>query len=223
MTEKKLTADRLILFSDFDGTISTKDVGNRLFHHFSDGKSDEPVARWLAGEIGSRQCLLEEAAAMRQVTEKELLAFIDSFKIDPSFSRFVDFSRDNDLPLYILSDGLDIYINRLLKNNGFDGLPFFANRAKLNGGRLSFTWPYYDESCGHCANCKGYHIRRLREPRYKAVYIGDGKSDLCALPEADLIFAKGFLAEYCRQSGIGCYLFDDFAGITETLKDLLAK
>ncbi len=215
--------DQVVLFTDFDGTVSIGDVGNRLFHHFSQGRSDEPVARWLAGRIDSRQCLIEEAQTMRAVTQAEIFDFVDSFDVDPSFATFVKFVRDRGIPLYILSDGLDIYIERLLKQNGLDDIPFFANRAVLNSGRIHFSWPYYDNSCGKCANCKGYHIRRLRPPGSMTAYIGDGKSDLCALPEADLIFAKNYLAEYCQQEGIDYFPFTDFTDVEANINKLLSN
>jgi 2-hydroxy-3-keto-5-methylthiopentenyl-1-phosphate phosphatase len=217
----KFVPEELVLFSDFDGTVSIGDVGNRLFHHFSRGRSEEPVSRWLEGKIDSRQCLIEEAALMEDVTVEEINDFIDSYEIDPYFSPFVELVRDRGIPLYILSDGLDLYIHRLLTQNGLDHVPFFSNRAELNSGRLHFSWPYYDQSCGGCANCKGYQIRRLRRPGQKAIYIGDGKSDLCALPEADLIFAKGYLAEHCRRSGLDFYAYEDFKAVRERIQELL--
>lgn len=226
MIEKKERTDSsssasspVAVFCDFDGTISIQDVGNRLFHHFSDGKSDDPVAKWRSDQIDSRQCLIDEAALMRDVTEADLHAFIDRFEIDPAFPAFVDFCRTRTWPMYILSDGLDLYINRLLERHGLTGLPVFSNRAVVDNGRLRLDWPWVDNECDRCANCKGFQIRRLRTPGQTAVYIGDGKSDLCALPEADMILAKGFLADHCRQNGIDFVPFNDFAEITDILKD----
>jgi 2-hydroxy-3-keto-5-methylthiopentenyl-1-phosphate phosphatase len=217
MTDVRVNGSGLIVFSDFDGTIATRDVGNRLFHHFSDGRSDEPVVRWRAGEIDSRQCLLEESQLIRNLTDEELSAFIDTFDLDPEFAPFAEFCRASGTPLYILSDGLDIYINRLLARNGLTGLPVLANRAEIADGRLRISWPYFDHTCGSCGNCKGYHVRRLRPPGRKAVYIGDGKSDVCAVPEADMIFAKGYLADYCRKRQIEYLPFDDFSIIRQVL------
>ena len=158
---------------------------------------------------------------MRDITETDLNEFIDRFEIDPTFPAFAGFCRAQNWPLYILSDGLDIYIKRLLGQNGLAGLPVFSNRAVLENGRLRLSWPWLDNGCDRCANCKGFQIRRLRAPGQTAVYIGDGKSDLCALPEADLVLAKGFLADYCRENRIDFVPFNDFAEITDILKDSL--
>jgi len=211
----------LIVFSDFDGTISRRDVGNRLFHHFSDGKSEEVVARWKAGEIDSRECLRLEAELARDTTSEEFYEFINGFDLDPGFAELAKLCRTHNLPLYIVSDGLDLYIRHLLNRQGLDGLPVFSNRAIIEAGRLNITWPYADDSCGQCGNCKGYHVRRLKTPGWTAVYIGDGLSDVCAVPEADIIFAKGDLAEYCRKENVDFYAFDDFSTVTEAIQKRL--
>lgn len=221
MPEFKLQK-KIILFSDFDGTIALGDVGNRLFHHFSDGRSDLPVERWRSDLIDSQQCLIEEAQTLRDVTEKELFEFIDQFKLDPGFAGFVEMADSYQIPLFLLSDGLDLYINRLLTQNGFHDLTVFANHAKLVEGRLKFDWPYFEKSCGRCANCKGYHLRSLCGEDCMSIYIGDGKSDLCALGEADLIFACDYLAEYCLQNKIEFLPFDDFSAITDTVRDIVS-
>ena len=222
MTKPAGGNDDLIIFCDFDGTISLRDVGNRLFHHFSDGRSDEQVGRWRADEIDYRQCLEQEAALMRPIAESELFEFIDGFAIDPSFPSFAAFCRRENLPLYILSDGLDIYITRLLERNGLRDLPVRANHGQLVGGRLQISWPHHDPACTACGNCKGIQMRRLRRPGGTAVFIGDGKSDLCALPEADLLLAKGFLADYCRHHGLSFVPFASFADVATTVKDRLS-
>ena len=113
--------------------------------------------------------------------------------------------------------GIDLYIEYLLKKDGLENVPFYSNRAEIVDSRLRITWPYAAHSCGDCGNCKGYHIRRLKADHHKVVYIGDGKSDICALPEADIIFARGFLADYCRENKIGFFAFDNFASVTDIM------
>lgn len=156
---------------------------------------------------------------MRPFTEQELLDFIDAFEIDETFIVFKDFAVRHGFPLYLLSDGLDLYINRLLAKYNINGIPVLANKAHYSDGGFTFEFPYFEHSCGRCANCKGYHLRRLRTDGATIVYIGDGKSDLCALPEADIIFAKDYLAEYCRREKIEFLPFDTFSAITQVLTE----
>ena len=45
------------------------------------------------------------------------------------------------------------------------------------------------------------------------MYIGDGRSDREAAAEADLVFAKNELADYCQENGIKALKFNNFADI----------
>jgi len=210
----------LIIFCDFDGTITNRDVGNRLFHHFSAGRSDAPVQKWRRGEIDSRTCLLEEAALMRDITAKELHAYLDSFVIDHGLQSLLNLASERAYPFYVLSDGLDIYIKYLLDKNGYNRVEYITNRGRLEKGRMVIETPYFENSCGSCANCKGYQIRRLRRDGQTAIYIGDGKSDLCALGEADIVFAKDYLAEYCRRENIAYIPYEELKDIAVHLMKL---
>jgi len=212
--------NHLVLFSDFDGTISRCDIGNLLFHHFSDGKSDEPVRRWRNNEIDSRACLQAESELIRDVSREELMRYFDSFDIDPGFSNFAAWSKERGIPLYVLSDGLDIYIDRVLRRHGLENIPVFTNHAEIRDNRMRIEWPYFNSSCEKCGNCKGYHIRRLRKPGQRVVYIGDGKSDLCALEHADTVFAKDFLAEYCLGHDIPYVPYTGFTDVVTALESL---
>jgi 2-hydroxy-3-keto-5-methylthiopentenyl-1-phosphate phosphatase len=209
----------VLIVSDFDGTISRQDIGNRLFHHFSGGRSDEPVKRWAHDEIDSRECLLAEAALMRPVTRSELDAYLETHDIDPDFPLLAALCRKNDYSLAIVSDGLDLYIDPILARHGLGHLPVYSNRARLEDGRLRLEFPYHDDSCGRCANCKGSRIRSLRSPGQTVVYIGDGKSDLCAVDEADIVFAKKYLARYLRERKLPFVEYASFADVTDSLNN----
>ena len=54
------------------------------------------------------------------------------------------------------------------------------------------------------------------------VLIGDGRSDFCAAAGADLVIAKGRLAEHCRANGIEHVAFESFAGATTMLTNWMA-
>jgi 2,3-diketo-5-methylthio-1-phosphopentane phosphatase len=205
--------NQILIVSDFDGTISRQDIGNRLFHHFSDGRSDEPVQRWIRNEIDSKECLLAEAGLMRPITHEEFDEYLEGHEIDPGFPGLVEMCDDENYSLAIVSDGLDLYIKPVLSRYGLEHLPVYANRANLENGRLQLEFPYYADSCGRCANCKGSRIKYLKRPGQIVVYIGDGKSDLCAIDQADLIFAKKYLARHLREHNIPFEEYATFADV----------
>ena len=51
------------------------------------------------------------------------------------------------------------------------------------------------------------------------ILIGDGRSDFCAAETADLVVAKGALAEHCQTNGLAYIVFGNFAGATTLLAD----
>ncbi len=218
-----LFPDKIQVFCDFDGTITHDDIGNRLFDYFSDGRARDAVARWEAGEIDSQQCLIEEAASLRDISESELHAFLDGFAIDPGFLPFAVLCEYYNVPLTILSDGLDLYINYILNRHRLNHIPVCTNSGQLENGRIITAFPWSDNNCPRCANCKGYQISRLTPSGHTSIYIGDGRSDLCAIGTADVLFATGFLADYCTAHDIDYIAFDSFVEVITKFRELIGN
>ena len=182
---------------------------------------------WMLGLIGSRECL-ERQIALVNAPAEELHAVIDSVPSTRSSRGFCKFARQKRLPLYILSDGFDYVIRRVLKRAGVDrhfrsGSNLFASALRVEGRRLAPSFPHSPEPCVHgCATCKAELIRRLRDGRQPVIFIGDGMSDRFAVEDADMVFAKRHLLAYCRENGIACHPFDTFKDVQATLEKLLA-
>jgi 2,3-diketo-5-methylthio-1-phosphopentane phosphatase len=186
------------LFIDFDYTITTDDVGNRFYTYFSGGKNEPLVKRWLNREITTHECLTEEARLCRG-SRAEFIEYVDKFEIDSGFTELVRLCSKAEIPLYVLSDGLDFYISHILKKYGISDIDIYSNKALFDNGNLKIELPYWTEECAACGNCKGERIRKLKREEDKVIYIGDGLSDLCGAREADLIFAKDDLARFLRE------------------------
>lgn len=209
-----------IVCVDFDGTVTEGDVGNRFSVLFSGGRTRPLVERWLAGSITARECL-EEECKLLNFDAAQFERFLAEQKITPGLHEFVRFLEEQGIPLYILSDGLDLYISRLLEREGLGRIPVFVNRARIEGGRVIPEFPYFDQGCGRCGNCKKYHIQRLRQPGQKVLFVGDGYSDRCAAEAADLIFARGDFLQYCRERNIAAIPFASFFEIAANVKTIL--
>jgi len=210
-----------IVLTDFDGTVSTTDVGNRMFARFADDGWEAIVQSWKDGRIGSRDCLIEECALAR-VTPEQVRRFALTRQIDPHFMPFVQFCRDRHVSVIILSDGLDFYIDILLEKFGLEDLPRFANHLEFRGDRLVPEFPYFEKGCRQCGNCKGYHVREYRRQGKTTIYIGDGFSDRCGVRDADYVFAKEDLRRYCREHGIEHRPFDDFKDVLKEVQQIVS-
>jgi 2,3-diketo-5-methylthio-1-phosphopentane phosphatase len=209
-----------IVFCDFDGTFAEKDIGHRVFRHFSGGRNMELVRKWKAGEISSRQCLSEEAA-MIKVTSDEFYEYIEQFNLRKGAVELYVKLKACDIPFYIVSDGADIYIKYLLEKNGLSEITVFSNRATISGNEYRMEFPYDNDGCSRCGSCKGARIKEVvsgNRDEYDIVFIGDGLSDICAVPEADRVFARGDLLEFCNQNGINAIEYEDFFDILNMLE-----
>ena len=210
---------RTLIFCDFDGTVARRDVGYNLFHHFSDGRNESLLPDWKAGRMTSREILTREAA-MCHAPADDVFAFLDEFSINPGFVEFEALCRTEDIPLVILSDGLDFYVRHILDRFDLSHLPVHCNEGILEDNRIRIAFPYPLGSCGRCGNCKGDRIAEYRNAHSDdlvVIFAGDGMSDTCAVTQADLLFAKKDLARYCAEKKIPFNLFDTFFDITRVL------
>ncbi|UCD64357.1 MAG: MtnX-like HAD-IB family phosphatase [Candidatus Zixiibacteriota bacterium] len=212
----------IAVFCDFDGTVSRRDVGYHLFRHFSGGENEKLLPDWKSGRLSTRDCLVREAAMVR-ASREEIYRFIEQFELDSGFQSFVDRCRANGTDLTVVSDGLDFYIKHIFERDGLKHLPVIANRGVIANGGLQVEFVHHNRSCERCGSCKGERIREYRQRRGSAVgvvFVGDGYSDACAVTEADIVFAKKDLEQYCRVHNIGYYEYDDFFDVAQKLVDL---
>jgi 2-hydroxy-3-keto-5-methylthiopentenyl-1-phosphate phosphatase len=206
------------LFIDFDGTITTVDVGSRVFTRFSGGKNADVVERWIRREVTSIECLTEEARLMN-AERREVVEFVRQFAVDPGFHRLMDLCRENRIDITVVSDGLDVYIREILNREGYTGMKVMSNISRFSGDTLQVEFPHRHESCGFCGNCKGAAIRNHLRPGHKSIFVGDGYSDLCAIDAADYLFAKADLASYLARSGKSFLPFGSLHEVADRISD----
>jgi 2-hydroxy-3-keto-5-methylthiopentenyl-1-phosphate phosphatase len=215
------------VYCDFDGTVVTGDVGNALFRTFAGVRAVAIVEKYLKGTINARECLLRECEAVGTVSRDDLEAFADGFALDGGFPAFVSFCRAHEMPIVILSDGLDFYVKRILERHGFGSIPFFANKTVFSTDAelttLSAEFPYRDEHCDQCGNCKRNHIAVQSADDDVVIYIGDGISDRCPVRYADVVFAKNDLIKNCQESNISYFEYHDFVDVRKRLERLRGR
>ena len=210
------------VFCDFDGTVTSRDVGYNLFHHFSHGESDKLLPDWKSGRLSTRDCLILEARMVRAGSE-EIYRFLDQFELQRGFVEFESLCRLNGIDLVIVSDGLDFYIHYLLSRYGLGHLPVIANHGRLENEGVVVEFVHENRTCRRCGSCKGERIREYRARRpdeTRIVFVGDGYSDTCAVREADIVFAKKDLERFCLENDISYYRYDDFFGVATQLAAL---
>ena len=213
------------IYIDFDGTITKRDIGEHMFLEFGDPiKSQEIIDEWVAGKINSKTVWRELCKTIKNFDDNKFDEFLDTMEIDDYFIDFLEYCDENDFPVTILSDGLDYYIDKIAKKFNFDHVPLFSNKLTFDENKnLIPTFPYTDEECKDCANCKRNHILNSSSDEDITIYIGDGYSDKCAAEHSDYIFAKKSLLKYCEQNGLPYFQFKDFEDVKKIVVQLANK
>ncbi len=118
----------------------------------------------------------------------------------------------------ILSDGLDYYIDYILRKHGIRDVDYRANHMYFNNGSIEVEFPYVNKGCGRCGNCKRWHIESHCQDGELIIYVGDGYSDRYAIRSANVVFASNDLAEYCIKEDLEYIPFEHFYDILNYLK-----
>ena len=207
---------------DFDGTITNDDIGFTIIKTFAGQGWQEIENAYQRGEKGSREALAE-IFTLTTVSEETLRRFIDEhFFVDPSFPAFLTLCRREKVDVTVLSDGFDFYIDLMFDKFKVD-VPYYANQLKVVDCSLHANFPNASSHCGSCGTCKLDYAKQVKKSGAQIIYIGDGYSDRCVSGLADVVFAKGVLAEYCRQQGTPFYLFENFNDILHTWRNGLLQ
>ncbi|KAL8718096.1 MAG: hypothetical protein Q9225_004734 [Loekoesia sp. 1 TL-2023] len=254
---------KIIFFTDFDGTITLKD--SMAVHHFTDEQrlvGNASLSLLLARPDGLQTDNLGFGEKLRKQgnadTLNGLITFRDSFwemmesvktpfpecikllcdniKLDPYFKDFYHWSRENKVPVIVLSSGMTPIIRSLLIHlvgPEANDIEIVSNDVVDKPGKTKdqkdgWQLKYHDDSgFGHD---KSLTIRpyakhfadRPNDPRPTMLYAGDGVSDLSAARETDLLFAKKGhdLITYCEREAIPFTVFEDWRSILATTKDI---
>lgn len=192
------------LFLDFDGTISQNDVGDAIVREF--GAFELLHGSLLAGEISVGQYYHRAVESFTHAcTPETLTSFVLQQDLDPGAAPLVDWAHGENIPVHVVSDGFDVYIRPLLDRAGI-----LQNVTSLHSNVLTWrdstfepSFPGASESCScFCASCKRNAMLTALSDDDIAIYVGDGRSDTCAVQFADIVFAKGTLAAHCTQMRI---------------------
>jgi 2,3-diketo-5-methylthio-1-phosphopentane phosphatase len=204
---------RLRVFCDFDGTISTRDVGVHILERVGAPGWREIARQYVRGEIGSRECLVDEWELVTG-DEAELRAIAAEVPLDPGFERFVRELHDEGVRLTVVSDGFGFYVDDACRSYEVDVL---TNAVDFTAGELLF--PHEDRCCpcSSCGVCKQAPIRQAGSEGLTTVLVGDGVSDRKAALLADVVFAKGALARWCDAAGVAYHPFETLDDVTDAL------
>jgi HAD superfamily phosphoserine phosphatase-like hydrolase len=202
------------VFLDFDGTMTVVDTGVHLLERFTEGSAWRTLDElYGAGAIGSRECLEREWELLPH-DEKLLRHAVRDVALDPDAERLIADLRERGAEVTVVSDGFGFYAEEVCERFG---VPVLTNAVDWSTGAIEF--PNLDRCCpcSSCGTCKQAPIKDARRRGRTTVFVGDGISDRKAALLADVLFAKGRLAEWCEFSGVEFESFDTLADVHSLL------
>lgn len=224
MNGKTPAPHRFSFFIDFDGTITHEDVGANIFLKYG----EHPDVKTIEDDIRAHRITAYEGwmklfASAPGLTMEQVTTYARTFSTDTSFKRLVEFADAGGFPLVILSDGFEEYIRLILEREELGHLKLYANSLDSSGGVLRPVFPYSDEECAACANCKRNHILDTTDDEVYTVYVGNGSSDTCPVQYCDFIFAKDDLRRYCEMKRITYFPYETFHDVVHKMQELQSK
>jgi 2-hydroxy-3-keto-5-methylthiopentenyl-1-phosphate phosphatase len=200
--------------SDFDGTITLRDVGDHLLLHY--GFSDRKTIEESYSLKVRVEDFMKRAFAGAALTEKVIADFVRArTRARPGFREFVLFCEQNRVPFEIASGGVDLYADPFFAKHGVKVRSFFG-RARVVKGGIRIRYPFLRKL--DLSSFKASRVRRFKAAGRKVVFFGDGPNDLKAAMLADKVYAAGRLYRLCRARGIPASRLTDFGMAANFIK-----
>jgi 2,3-diketo-5-methylthio-1-phosphopentane phosphatase len=199
---------QVVVLCDFDGTICTANTMDFLYRKFA-GCGMAFAEKWERGEISTAEEIRSTFATV-DASREEMEQALSTLEIDEGFHHFLAYCHQRGYHVAVVSDGLEWYIEYILGQHGISDLPIYANRIHFENAGFRFEFPWFHEDTPLRGVSKPRILLSYQDQGKKVVYIGDGKSDTDAIHEADLVYARGWLAEHCTELGIEAVVFDRF-------------
>ncbi|KAK1755388.1 Pdp3-interacting factor 1 [Echria macrotheca] len=227
------TNPKFIFFTDFDGTITQQDSNDFITDNLGFGpalrkKGNEDT---LFGRRHFRDTFEEMMDSINVPYDQCIAALLQNITLDEGFKEFFVWARENNVPIVVLSGGMEPIIRALLTHllgkEDAATLQIVSNNVAPRPGKSineAGGWKivFHDDSgFGHDKSLEIRPYATLPEEKRPILfYAGDGVSDLSAAKETDLLFAKAGrdLVTYCEKEDVPFTTFNDFSDILSTVK-----
>ncbi|KAI0039090.1 hypothetical protein FA95DRAFT_1550906 [Auriscalpium vulgare] len=216
---------KFVVLSDWDGTITTYDSNDYMTDFLGYGKEKRRGGNKdiLSGKVTFRDAfreMLESVSANGHSFEECKQVLKDNITLDPGFRDFFKYCKSQDIPVIIVSSGMEPLIRAVISNligDDANDIEIISNHVDLHDdGKWSIKYRHPTSGFGHDKSQAILPYRNLEDPPL-LFFFGDGVSDMSAAKHADVLFVKekdngeNDLATYCTNEGIKHVLFADFS------------
>ena len=202
---------------DFDGTITEDDASFLLLDTFARGDwrrllRDYKEHRTSVGQFNTT------AFALVKADKPALLEALKGMvKIRPGFNELVAYCSRRNFRFVIVSNGLDFYINAILKEIGLENIEVHAAQTQFHpeGIEVQYIGPDGNQLDD---GLKQAYIKLFLRQGYRVIYVGNGDSDILPAKYAHHILARGELLAYCRENNVKCKPFTKLTEVVTALE-----
>ncbi|AWU74627.1 uncharacterized protein C5L36_0A12050 [Pichia kudriavzevii] len=224
-----------ILFTDWDGTVTLQDSNDMLTDNLGMGHPARMVLndKLIEGTLNFRDAFYDMLASVSDnghSLDKCIGYLLEHVQLDPGFKETVVWCHENDIPVVVVSSGMDRVIRALLKNLIEDeklqnSIQIYSNSVETDGDEWRIIYKDHS-SFGHDKHQSIEHATAKAGdvPSGKRFYCGDGVSDVSAARSCDLLFAKSGkdLVNICRRDNINYIEFNSFQDILAHIKKVVS-
>jgi len=219
VTGQKHVTMKTLFQCDFDGTITEEDASFYLLDAYAEGDWRAILKEYKEGGITVGD-FNTRAFAMVRVDQSVLLSTLEqNVRIRPGFRELLDRCTYRGFRFVIVSNGLEFYIEAILRALGIQGIEVHAakNAFAPEGVKVEYVGP---DGTVLQDGLKEAYIKLFLSQGYRVLYAGNGISDTFASRHAHTVFATGDLLDYYRRNGLSCEPFDDLRDVVSGLSRL---
>jgi 2-hydroxy-3-keto-5-methylthiopentenyl-1-phosphate phosphatase len=215
---------RLLVLLDYDGTVTAHECNDLVLQNLTGDAWREPEAALHQGLIGHAECFSRQVALVNVPREQYIGQLVRAAELAPGFGAFLRTLHASGARTAVVSAGFREAIEAVWRRNSLPEVRLFA--SELAGERQPYRL-VLDPALGDCpvcgpGACKGALARALRQPGDVLAVFGDAHSDLCMAREADVIFARGILADLCQRENLPFRSLSDYRDALAELRQELA-
>jgi 2-hydroxy-3-keto-5-methylthiopentenyl-1-phosphate phosphatase len=212
---------KLIIFCDFDGTITENDNIINIMKYYNPPGWESIKDDILAGKISIRKGVGNMFGLLPASYREEITNYaIKQATIRPGFNQFIQYCQEHNIRLLITSGGIDFFVFPILSCYSIQKQNIYCNSSDFSGSQIQILWPYScDSLCSNdCGMCKPSILRSHSSIDNLKVVIGDSITDLAVAKMADLVIARDFLLQKCQEHSLPHKEFVSFYDVIEILK-----
>ena len=207
----------MLIQCDFDGTIVRHNLGVLFREAFAHGDWKSVETAYAQHRITVEECNRWQYRLIREPIESLQDFACQHIEIRPGFAEFVGYCQQNNIPLVIVSNGVDFYIQAILARIGMSHLELHCGHGVFSEDGIIVS---YEDHEGNPldSSFKGRYLKWLRQRDSTIVYLGDGYSDIAPASQADHVLATGALPDMLEAESIAAIPFDDFYQVVHEIQ-----